>query len=369
MKHHIVGPRPIIAIALLPLLIVLAACTITRYHTDLLAETGNRFDIGIRLPPDKVQDPPLIRAAKSGDVGQVRSLLEKGENANVSNIYGETALMWSALRGHDSIVGVLLRNRAEMDAKDQSNYQITALAAAAARGHSSIVDMLLQRGANMNGPALIFAAGNGHTSAVRVLLNAGIDTKIRPFQILVRGVIPTPAGNTALLSAIVGRHSEIVRLLIDNGADANARYVDWAPRTREELEFDKTPLMIAAELGQTDIVKMLLDGNASIHARHFTEWEALMYAVWTKHAETIRVLLRGGADVNVKYRGDTALMLAARNGDATTVQVLITAGADVNAKVPETSYLRAEGDTPLRIARKEGHAEVVEMLKNAGAVE
>jgi uncharacterized protein len=78
--------------------------------------------------------------------------------------------------------------------------------------------------------------------------------------------------------------------------------------------------------------------------------------------ETVRTLLRSGADVN-ETQGDgmTALHWAARIGNTELADILIYAGADVDAGTRIGSY------TPLHIATREGNTRVVEVLLEAGS--
>ncbi|MEW6298901.1 MAG: ankyrin repeat domain-containing protein [Thermodesulfobacteriota bacterium] len=76
----------------------------------------------------------------------------------------------------------------------------------------------------------------------------------------------------------------------------------------------------------------------------------------------VRALLDQHVDVNTKNEvfGHTALIVAARQGYADTVRLLIERGADVNA---QDKY----GTTALQWAEKNGHKDVVRLLKEAGA--
>ena len=73
-------------------------------------------------------------------------------------------------------------------------------------------------------------------------------------------------------------------------------------------------------------------------------------------------LVRLGADVNVRHRGDadTPLIRAARMGNAALVRILLAAHADVHARM-------TSGDTALSEATRGGHVEVVALLRAAGA--
>lgn len=53
-------------------------------------------------------------------------------------------------------------------------------------------------------------------------------------------------------------------------------------------------------------------------------------------------------------------MSAATRGDAETVKLLLAAGADVNARI-------ASGQTALTYAREENHPEIIRLLQEAGA--
>ena len=78
--------------------------------------------------------------------------------------------------------------------------------------------------------------------------------------------------------------------------------------------------------------------------------------------DTVRVLLRSGADVN-EAQGDgmTALHWAARNDDVELAEVLIYAGGDLDAGTRIGRY------TPLHVAAREGNSRVVEALLEAGS--
>lgn len=61
----------------------------------------------------------------------------------------------------------------------------------------------------------------------------------------------------------------------------------------------------------------------------------------------------------VDYYGNTALMKAAEHGEAETVKLLIAAGADVNAKTDD-------GRTALWFAGVMGRNDIYDILKTAG---
>ena len=93
---------------------------------------------------------------------------------------------------------------------------------------------------------------------------------------------------------------------------------------------------------------------------------ALTVAAILNHTECVKILIEGGADVNVTTgrRGfvsqRTALSLAAQMGHPECVNALIAAGADVN-KVEDKQF------TPLTYAAQGGQSECMKILIDAGA--
>ena len=89
-----------------------------------------------------------------------------------------------------------------------------------------------------------------------------------------------------------------------------------------------------------------------------TAWEG---AVTRGDVETVRELLRAGADVNARDRhGQTARMMAAHRGYRELVEILVEGGADLN--VTAKFSLSA-----LMLAITAGHVEVARALARAGA--
>ncbi len=51
----------------------------------------------------------LLKAAGSGDIQEVNSLINKGANVNATDQDGKTPLHWAAVKGHEEVVEALLK--------------------------------------------------------------------------------------------------------------------------------------------------------------------------------------------------------------------------------------------------------------------
>ena len=69
-------------------------------------------------PREKLKKFRLMRAARSGSVGAIRALLDRGAEIDAAETWlGETALMWAAAEDHADAVQLLLDRGASIDAR------------------------------------------------------------------------------------------------------------------------------------------------------------------------------------------------------------------------------------------------------------
>jgi ankyrin repeat protein len=256
----------------------------------------------------------LLEAAVSGDIDEVRKLVEAGVDANAADEWGVTALM-----------------------------------VAASEGNSEIARLLIDQGADVDRICI-------HINAVtQVSINTAVKKlgKTRGSSVTTVFVPPeNPDPTTALMVAAYDGHTEVARLLIDAGAQ-----VDVAKSK------GITALMIAAWRGHADYARLLGDGGAGVDLTDDSGGAALYDASCYGDLEIVSFLVAAGANVSVRTtEGDTSLMAATYLGNTEMARLLIGAGAEVN-------FRNKQGQTALVLASDSGNSDLVRLLKQAGAKE
>ncbi len=157
-------------------------------------------------------------------------------------------------------------------------------------------------------------------------------------------------GFSPMHTAAFGGQLEIVKLLLDSGMKLDQR--------SEGKQM--TALHTAAYNGHTNVVKFLLDNDIEVDQRDGEGKSALIHAASGPFAETVKVLLDAGADVNLadQTEGFTALMTAAAEGQLEVVKLLMERGADPTMQ-------DVDEDTALSFAIKRRQTEVVNYLSAA----
>jgi len=121
------------------------------------------------------------------------------------------------------------------------------------------------------------------------------------------------------------------------------------------FKYGRTALMIAANRGHADVVAYLLDQGANIEHTDRNGDTALLLA--TYHPKVVQLLIERGANINHQNNaGITTLMNAASFGKVPTVKLLLKAGADTELK-------GKAGETALMFAELQQRGEIIRMLK------
>uniref|UniRef100_A0A3Q4HEY5 BCL3 transcription coactivator n=1 Tax=Neolamprologus brichardi TaxID=32507 RepID=A0A3Q4HEY5_NEOBR len=117
-----------------------------------------------------------------------------------------------------------------------------------------------------------------------------------------------------------------------------------------------SPLHLAVLQGRKDLARMLLDAGADINAMDIKSGQSpLMHAVESNNADMVHFLIEV---MNFQsYSGNTALHSACGRGQVETVRLLLKSGADSSLK----NY---HNDTPVMVAKNKKVSEAMTKRKN-----
>ncbi|MBW7452474.1 ankyrin repeat domain-containing protein [Paenibacillus sepulcri] len=274
-------------------------------------------------------------ASTVGDSVRVASLLHTDPKlVNAKNSVDRRPLSYAAKYGNANTVKLLLDQGADPNAEERDAPQGSALWAAVAGNHEECARLLLERGADPN---------------------SSVESGANPVSIAMSN------GNDLLM-----------KLLYTYGASVNLDAACWMERIDLVGEIlkanpslinaggDYGPLCMAAGSGHTDIVRMLIRGGADLNAPWYAN-NFMGYAI-DSGLEMVRLLLESGADANnANWVGVSYLHKAAWLGNLEFAKLLIEFGAELNV-VDEESQ-----STPLGWAAKYGKTELVRFLLDKGA--
>jgi serine/threonine-protein phosphatase 6 regulatory ankyrin repeat subunit B len=151
----------------------------------------------------------------------------------------------------------------------------------------------------------------------------------------------------ALLLAAASGRTVVVRSLLRQGVAADAAD-----------ERGLSPLVLAARNNHIATMRALIEGGADIDLRRggTDGWPALMHAINRGHRQAAMTLLEWGANPDARGKcGYSALMMAAGCGDRDLVAALLAHGADPSARQPL-------GFTAMDYAIGYGHDQIVSLL-------
>ncbi|KAL7935738.1 ankyrin repeat-containing domain protein [Trichoderma chlorosporum] len=324
-------------------------------------------------------------AARYGSVDMARLLLDHGAPFDGKNSAGLTPLHVACLWGNFAVAKLLLQQR-DFREYATSIVSFQPLMFAVLRGHYMTTEALLQHGADPNihdedcRTPLWTATIKDRTDICRLLLAHKADPNL--LSHIERKESQQRDERTPLIDAVNQENMELVRLLVENGADVN-QYIDnkstplysaaaWnvieAARYLLSRNADPnlamsngaTPIWLAAKLGYSEIVRLLAEAKADVHiADNTNEWTPI-HAV-SDSAETVRILLEHGADINKTSKDwDTPFSLAIVNDQYNATKEMLS---QPNHK-PDWSLPAVK--KAIQLAVGAGYTKVISLLLEAG---
>ena len=191
-----------------------------------------------------------------------------------------------------------------------------ALLRAAEKGDAVTVSELLRQGAAVDArdsagnTSLLLATDGNHVAAARALIEAGANVNLQNRQL-----------DSAYLLAGARGYLEILRLTLENGADL-----------KSTNRYDGTALIPACERGHVEVVKTLLQAGVDPNHVNRLGWTGLLEAILLsdggpRHQAIVRLLIDGGADVNLADgNGVTPLQHARERKQDAIAKMLVAAG-------------------------------------------
>lgn len=254
-----------------------------------------------------------IRVALSGEVAELRKLLDAGMTPDSKTAQGTTALMLAARDINK--VRLLLDRGADVNARSATG--LTPLMIASRyRGNAEVVRLLLKKGARPNA-------------------DKGVEVRNEA---------------SALFFAVMAGDVEIAGALVDAGAK---------PQRMNILgNFKSSPLNYSTTLDNPAMLEFLMRKGGDPNEVDDDKISNLAWAAIANRVSIVQSLLAHGAQPNTVDRfGMTPLLYAAsiNHGDTTVMEKLLAAGADTTAK-------NKEGLTAFDLAKTYHHDALVKLL-------
>ncbi|CAG0902443.1 unnamed protein product [Darwinula stevensoni] len=293
--------------------------------SNLLKLHGGKSSICLQIGDSNAKNKEgftlLQVAAQKGDLGRVLELVSCGAKVDALSSIGSNALHEAAYFGRSDVVAALIDSGIDANAKKTDGWAAIHLSCLA----------------------------SDPVPTLRILLRKGVD---------VNSV--TDDGKTALDIAIEERNSRAEAFLRSQGAKTA---ICVHPETLD-LRDDEglTKLHRAARDGRTTDVKNLISCGANVHVLSHIGSTALHEAAYYGRDEVIVELLKAGAKINQRketVNGWAAIHLASLNGHWNTVNLLLKSGADINLTT-------LDRQTAIDVAVNNGQEKITSLLKQHG---
>jgi ankyrin repeat protein len=300
---------------------------------------------------------PLHMSAKIGALEASRALLKNGAKPNIKGteaIYEATPLFLAAQNGHEKVVSLLLKYKAEVDPK-LARVRVTPFFIAVERGHTNTAKILHKNGANPN---------SENSQGITVLHMAVIQNRLSCLKLLHKWGAHVESidgrGLSPLMSAVNASSLEIVQYMLDI----------YNKEKRLDLQRGSTMLSVLCSSARKDyliVAQMILtlagSNEKAAQMIDFHSPSSGAPALCTCLAQAgvkkdlIYLFLKHGVDVNVQSfgNGNSPLHVAVMHEQNEKIQELLVRNA-------KTDSVNAEGETPISIARSLRNFDILQAL-------
>jgi cytohesin len=314
-------------------------------------------------PPErKPSELPIQMAAAIGNLARVKQLVEAGINVN-TDIKGNTALHLAVSNGRDKIVHYLIEKGADPNLKNENGWMPGDFAAQ--YGREDLLNYLKENGAQFTPPQPL--KGESKREDNDVELKVGQEREPEANSASSQANLQKSRNSKAFF-AIQDRKLDALKSAIVDGFNPNKRF---SPTRFPSSNYPGgiLPLTIAINRGYSEIVQLLLSaGTTPVHnvktgdiplisailadqANHHHGDAAAVNE--DRYHQIILHLLKAAPSLASKSDGESfPLTYAARAWDEELVEVLLKAGANPNVR-------DGEGLTPILLAiRGSGYASI-----------
>ena len=292
-----------------------AACCATVPRSVIAADTS---------PVGTPSGTEVLQAAVKGQSAQLRELLKRGGNPNVTALNGSPAIFFAISSKDADTVQVLLDadpSIAKQSFKDTKGQVETPLAYALYLKQPIVVAALIKAGVDVTAASagigtIELAVFGNDTESLRLLVEAGADPKKLDGH-----------HGTLLHLAATEERPEVIMALLGYGVDPNHRD-----------DYGVSPLRVAVEGGKLASARTLLEHGAWTYPLDSSGTAALSAAKIRikdpQQAEAMeKLLLSHQAPANGNNRPvDDVYLTAVRAGDLAAVKSALTRGADIDAR-------------------------------------
>jgi ankyrin repeat protein len=350
---------------------------ISHFSHNVLLPSSTATELSLSSSEKIITPDEFFQAARDGNSAILRLYVRQGNDVNIANEYGCTAIHIAAVKGRSDAIRVLLELRVDVNQADKEGF--APIASAALGGHADTIYVLHKLGANVN--QLFFenaytvahiAASQGHSDAIRMLHKLGADVKKANKKGLTPIHIATENGKSDAILVLHGLGADIqecdedgfglLHVAADGGhSDAIRLLHKLGAKVDQPNKYGVTPAHVAARMGHSDTIRVLQELGADVKKVTQEGRTLVSHAAEGGHADTIRLLHELGVDVKkADGHGCTPAHFAAEFGHADVIRVLYELGVDMNQ--PDQ-----EGFTPIQLAAQMGHTNVIRILKDLGA--